>query len=589
MICKYQNLFVLLWLFTQLTLTYAWAGEASVKVDIAGLGGTRLQNVKTALTLPPGIVRNGKVEERWLERFAGKVPKMVADALEPFGFYRTETTVDIEQTDALAYRVAVNIIPGPQTVIRSLSIKLTGEGRQEESLLHEIHEFPLKKDAPLDHQLYEQGKRALRLEANNLGYLESAYSKHIILISPGHDVADIELTLDTGPLFYFGETSFEDENASFTEDFLRRFVTYREGDVFSHKELHRSRLRFYASDRFDNVLIVPLVDEAVDHKVPIRVNLVTGNRHRLRPGIGYGTNTGARVSLSYKNMKTGEHPHVHLFDLSLAEMTQSLATSYSIPQPGSADNNLIGTVGVSQEDLDTYKSQMFYTEIEETYGLGRGKIGSLFLRYLYEDGDVGNEGSNIAKLVIPGIRYYQRDYDDPLNPKNGYQFRVELRGSYDFLVSNLSIGQVIAAGSFMLPLTRSLTLHPRIEAATTIKDDEFSKVPPSMRFFVGGDNSVRGYAYKSRGPKDDSGEVVGGESLLVGSLELEYALNERWGLAVFYDAGSAFDITEKMDIIQGAGVGIRRYTPIGPIKFDLATKINDGGGVRIHFSVGFDI
>ena len=587
--CKYKQLLVFLWILTQLFLPHAWAGEASVKIEITGLSGARLQNVEAALTLPPGIVRDNVVEERWLERFAGKVPKLVADALEPFGFYRSETTVKIEKAVGLVYRVMVSVNPGPQTTVRNLVIKLTGEGSQEKSLLRIIREFPLKQGGPLDHQLYQEGKLDLRLEAINLGYLESAYSTHVIRIGSDQEAADIELVLETGARFYFGETTFVDENESFQEDFLRRFVTYREGEVFSHKELHRSRLRFYAADRFDNVMLVPLMDEAVDNKVPIRVNLITGKRHRLRPGIGYGTNTGARISLSYKNMVSGEHPHVRLFDLTLAEKTQFFEANYTIPQAGSADNNLIGTIGVRQEDIAAYETQMFFAEVEKTYGLGRGKIGSLFVRYLYEDGDVANEGSNIAKLVIPGVRYFQRAYDDPLNPNSGYQFRVELRGSYDFLISNLSIGQVIAAGSFMLPLTRNLTLHPRIEAATTIKDDAFSKVPPSMRFFVGGDNSVRGYKYKSRGPEDDNGDVIGGESLLVGSLELEYALNERWGLALFYDAGSAFDVSEEMDVIQGAGVGVRRYTPIGPIKLDLATKINDGGGVRIHFSVGFDI
>jgi len=588
--CKYKQLLVFLWILTQLTLPYAWAGEASVKIEITGLSGARLQNVEAALTLPPGIVRNGTIEERWLERFAGKAPKMVADALEPFGLYRSETKVTIEKADELTSRVMVHVNPGPPTVVRSLTVKLTGDGSQEKSLLREVREFPLRQGDPLDHQLYEQGKRALRLEANNLGYLETDYSTHVIRIDPDEDAADVELILETGPQFYFGETTFDDENESFPEEFLRRFVTYREGEVFSHRELHRSRLRFYAADRFDNVLLVPLIDEAVDNKVPVRINLATGKRHRLRPGIGYGTNTGARISLSYKNMISGEHPHARLVDLTLAEKTQFFEASYTIPQAGSADNNLIGTVGVRHEDIDTYETQMYYAELEETYGLARGKIGSLFLRYLYEDGDVANEDNNVAKLLIPGVRYYQRAYDDPLNPNSGYQFRVEVRGSYDFLVSNLSIGQVIAAGSFMLPLTRNLTLHPRIEAATTIKDDDFSKVPPSMRFFVGGDNSVRGYAFKSRGPEDDNGDVIGGESLLVGSLELEYALNERWGLALFYDAGSAFDVSEEMDIIQGAGIGVRRYTPIGPIKLDLATKINDDdGGVRIHFSVGFDI
>jgi translocation and assembly module TamA len=591
MILKHLKYLTFFWLFTQLTLVAAWAaGEPSVQLEISGVKNARLENVKAALALPPGLIRNGAIEERWLERFVAKIPKMASDALEPFGLYRSETTVTIDRADQLAYRVLVKIDPGPQTIVRSLNISLTGEGSHEESLHRVIREFPLKQGASLDHQLYEQGKVDLRLETSNLGYLKGSFTTHVIRIDLEEDTADIELVLDTGPRFYFGETTFEDQSASFNDDFLQRFITYKEGDIFSHQELHLSRLNFYAADRFDDVMMVPLIEEAVDQHVPVKVKLVPGKRRRLRPGIGYGTNTGARVSLRYKNMQSGEHPHAHLFDLTLAEKVQSFETTYTIPQPGSVDNNLIGTIGVRQEDLSTYQTQMFYAEVEETYGLAQGKIGSLFLRYLYEDSDVGNEGSNIAKLVIPGVRYFQRHYDDPLNPKSGYQFRLELRGSYDFLLSNLTIGQGIAAGSCMLPLTRNLTLHPRIEAATTIKQDKFSDVPSSMRFFVGGDNSVRGYAYKSRGPKNKYGDVIGGDSLLVGSLELEYALNEQWGLALFYDAGSAFNASEKMEFIQGAGVGVRRYTQIGPIKFDLATRVNDDrDAVRIHFSVGFDI
>ena len=589
MTCKFKT-FILLLAFIPLASFHAWAGEASVSVDISGLSGATLKNVKAALTLPPGIVSDNAVEERWLERFASRVPKLVNDALEPFGLYHSETTVAIERSDELSYLVVVDVEPGPQTTVRSLKLELAGEGSQEKSLLRVIREFPLQQGDPLEHELYEQGNFALRLEANNLGYLESNYTTHAIRIDLDNYAADIELVLETGPQFYFGETSFSDEKDGYPEDFLRRFLTYREGEVFSHRQLHRSRLNFYAADRFDNVLMVPLMDEKVGRKVPIRVDLVTGKRHRLRPGIGYGTDTGARVSLSYKRMTSGENPSAHLVDLSLAEKTQFFESSYTIPRPGSSDDNLIGTVGVRDEDLDSYQTQMYYVEAERSYGLARGKIGSLFLRYLYEDGDVANEDDKIAKLVIPGVRYYQRAYDDPLNPNSGYQFRVELRGCHDALLSNLTIGQVIAAGSFMLPLTRNLTLHPRVEAATSIKDDEFSDVPPSMRFFVGGNNSVRGYAYKSRGPENKYGDVIGGDSLLVGSLELEYALNEQWGLALFYDAGSAFDAGEDMDVYQGAGIGVRRYTQVGPIKLDIATRVNDDNDkVRLHFSVGFDI
>ena len=586
----YLKPLLLLWVFALFTPTSVRAEEPSVQLEVTGLQGALLQNARAALALPAGIIRNGMVEERWLERFAGKAPQLVAAALEPFGYYRSETKVSIDRASEFSRRVLVTVNAGPQTVVRSLTVTLAGEGRQEESLKSRVREFPLQRGAPLDHQLYEQGKLALRLEASNLGYLENTFSTHVIRVDPEADAADIELVLDTGPRFYFGETSFVEESESFPDDFLRRFLTYKAGEVFSHKELHRSRLNYYAAERFDEVLMVPLLDEVVDAHVPISVKLVPGKQRRLRPGIGYGTNTGARISLSYRNMQPGESPHAHLFDLNLAEKTQFCETSYTIPQAGSVDNNLIGTVGFREEDLDTYSTQMLYAEGEQTYGLGQGKVGSLFLRYLYEDSDVGGEGNNIAKLLIPGVRYYQRDYDDPLNPRSGYQLRVELRGSYDLLLSDLTIGQVVAAGSFMLPLSRNLTLHSRVEAATTVKNDEFSQVPPSMRFFVGGDNSVRGYAYKSRGPEDESGDVIGGDSLLVGSLEAEYALNERWGVALFYDTGSAFNVSETMEFIQGAGIGIRRYTQIGPIKFDLATRINDShNSVRIHFSVGFDI
>lgn len=572
-----------------LAVTSVCADEPSVQIDIVGLKGAQLQNVERALTLPPGIVRNGKVEKHWLERYTGKVPGLVAEALEPFGYYQSKTVVATEQSDEGSYRVLVKVESGPPAIVRSLNIKVAGEGHQEPGLQREVSGFPLKKGMILDHQLYEQGKLNLRLAANDAGYLQASFDTRTIRVDLHENAADIDLVFETGPRFYFGETFFEDETESFDKDFLRRFLTYHPGDVFSHKELHLSRIGFYGANRFDEVLMVPLMDEVVDQHVPIRVKLVTGKQQRLRPGIGYGTNTGARLSLSYQNMQVGKSAQAYLFDLSLAEQAQSFETSYTIPQPGGQGNNLIGTLGLRREDLNTYQAEMIYFEGEETYSLGRGKTGSLFLRYLRESSDVGSD-NNIARLLIPGLRYYQRSYDDPLRPRSGYQFRVELRASFDSLISDVSLGQVVTAGSIMWPLTEKFTLHTRAEAATTIKDDELSNVPPSLRFFVGGDNSVRGYSYKSRGPVDEFGDVTGGDSLIVGSIEGEYFLTDQWGLALFYDAGSAFNISHDFKVIQGAGIGVRRYTPIGPIKLDLAGQIGENdNGYRIHLSVGFDI
>jgi len=569
-------------------VTPVFALPSAVEVTVAGVAGQEKQNVETALILPTGIVRDGQVEQRWLLRFVDQIPGLVEKALQPFGYYQSQIQTNLHEMSAV-YRVEVKVTAGEPVRVRQLDLQLTGVGTNEVELKKELQLFPLKRGDVLRHQLYEEGKKALLRKAIDLGYLDALFTSHKITVLPEAYSADIALVLETGVKYLFGAVTFDGGLDRFDETFLRRFISFAEGDIFSHRELHRSRINFFQANRFAEVLMIPRMDQVEELKVPINVKLVSGAQQHLRPGVGYGTNTGARVSLNYQNSQVRDTSHLYAFELLLAEKTQFMESNYTIPQAGSSENNLIASVGIREESLDAYDTQIIYTELEETYRLGTGKTGSLYLRYSREDSTVGTD-ENISRLLMPGIRYYQRSYDDPLNPKAGYQLRFELRGSYNGPLSDATLGQVLGAGSFMWPLSRRFALHARVEAATTLKDEELSEIPPSLRFFVGGDSSVRGFAYKSRGPTDENGDVIGGDSQLVGSLEGEYALNDKWGLALFYDIGSAFNAFQDMTFISGAGVGIRRYTPIGPIKIDLANRVSeDGLGLRLHLSVGFDI
>ena len=133
----------------------------------------------------------------------------------------------------------------------------------------------------------------------------------------------------------------------------------------------------------------------------------------------------------------------------------------------------------------------------------------------------------------------------------------------------------------------SVTL--RAQAAGTLVDNPFTEVPASLRFFAGGDRSVRGYAYQSLGPLDASNKVVGGKHLMVGSIEFEHSFNHRWGAALFYDAGNAMDhLGDELE--RGAGIGVRWKSPVGPVRFDLARALTlDGEPWRIHINIGPDL
>ena len=120
-----------------------------------------------------------------------------------------------------------------------------------------------------------------------------------------------------------------------------------------------------------------------------------------------------------------------------------------------------------------------------------------------------------------------------------------------------------------------------------IATNDFAAIPPSLRFFAGGDQSVRGYDYQSLSPRDSAGKRVGGRYLLVGSVEYQYPLAERWRLATFVDQGNAFDHLN--DPLQtGVGIGLRWVSPVGPLRLDLAHALDDeqGSNFRIHFSMG---
>ncbi|MCD4689804.1 MAG: BamA/TamA family outer membrane protein [Desulfuromonadaceae bacterium] len=202
----------------------------------------------------------------------------------------------------------------------------------------------------------------------------------------------------------------------------------------------------------------------------------------------------------------------------------------------------------------------------------------------YTVGDV----TDSARMIVPGVRYSRRRYRDLVRPRKGHQYSLEVRGAHQWLGSDTGLLQVLAAGNLLQPLPGRLTLFTRVEGAFTAQNEPFADIPASLRFFAGGDQGVRGYAYQSLGPADDEGEVIGGKHQLVGSIELERAVGEKWGVALFYDIGNAFNDFTSMDLHQGAGLGIRRYTPVGPVHVDLARQFGVADpGVRVHFSIGF--
>ncbi len=222
--------------------------------------------------------------------------------------------------------------------------------------------------------------------------------------------------------------------------------------------------------------------------------------------------------------------------------------------------------------------------------LGRSRGGwreTISLAYEHESFTIaGADGK--SDLLLPGISWTRTLADDLLIPSRGARLRVDLLGAHDAVLSSVSFAQLGGEAK----LIRSLS--PKVRALghasfAHIFTSDFADLPPTHRFVTGGDQTVRGYAYESLGPENDAGEIVGGDTLVIAGLELEYRFLESWGVAVFMDSGNAWDGLSG-DLAFGPGAGVRWFSPIGIVRLDGAVGISeDGDPIRVHLAIGPDL
>lgn len=562
------------------------AAAQAVQLDIQCPDESLRKVLETALELPADLAAGGSVNRYRLQAYRRSLPERVTNLLQPYGYFHAVTRAQLEKTDDDRRVLRVSVDPGEPLRVTSLRLSVSGPATQDEGIAELTRDFPLKIGDVLRQDYYDQGKAVLRQKLYERGYLDAVYRRHQIRVDRENRLADIVLILDSGRLYRFGETDFQGR-AAYPRSYLQRFLRYAPGEVFSHELLAQSRLRLLNSDQFERVEIRPLLEETDAARVPIRVVLDPQPAHRLRPGIGYGTDTGARGTLESRHLNLFRQAHELKSTLLIAEREQNLTLTYSMPDLRRLDSQTLLRLGYDRENTETYDSREWFSEVEYQRQFSARLTGSGFLRLTRETTRIGDTSRSFG-MVVPGVRLIWQDFPDSPRPPKGRRMELQLQGTDPALLADVSVLQFSGAVSQLTPLPGGVSLFARVRGGISWLGDPLSELPASMRFFAGGDHSVRGYAYQSLGPKDDAGEVIGGRHLLTSNLELEKSLSRNWGLAIFYDIGNAFNTFQDYDLYQGAGVGVRRYTRIGTIRFDLARRFGPGdGGYRGHLSIGF--
>ena len=503
-------------------------------------------------------------------------------ALEPFGFYNPEITSELTQLANGDWLASYQINPGPQVTLTRVNIRLLGEGKTDPVLNEIIESSALKEGVALDHQAYNRLKNRLQSVAAERGYYRARFQRSRIYVNREENTAEIDLSYATGQRTKVSEIRFSESPIS--ENLLRRYPRFQEGDYIDVTQLIDLQSALIDSNYFADVEVLPLINELEDGEIPVQVSLTPRPRNLYRAGIGFGTDTGARTQLGMDRRYVNKRGHRLNANLRLSEIRNDISGSYMIPgiDPRFDQFGIRGRF--AEENSDTIDSRTY-----SVGGIWQKQINDwervLTLDLEQEQFTFDGDTRSIL-LLMPRAKFSKTVADDLFNTRKGHSIGFSVGAASDSLLSDISLLQLTINGKRVDPLGDNWRLLTRFELGASYTDN-FDRVPASMRFYAGGDNSVRGYDFQTLGPVSAKGNVIGGQYLMVGSVEADYMFRPNWRLAGFIDAGNAFDDFSE-PVKTSAGFGVRWQSPVGPIRVDLAKPLEDSG-FRIHFTLGPDL
>ncbi|WP_133468615.1 autotransporter assembly complex protein TamA [Paraglaciecola marina] len=557
--------------------------SALAAVEIQGVKNSTInENIQAHigyLDTPTSIYQYSQYKQQLVEK--------VNIATQVYGYYHVQVQVIAPPQGAPKKDWSLKVDLGQVTKLREVVIIIDGEGAQDSEIMQWKTSVKLKQGSPLEHALYDSTKSQLQSLMLSRGYFDSEYKQSTIKVYESLNVADITLHMNTGIRYKFGELQFGQDARA--KELVTELLPFKTGDFYVASQLGLLNRRVKQTQYFTNAIVRPLLSKAKDFVIPIEVILTHKPRDNFDVGAGVSSDVGPRFTGKWQRPWANSSGHSVGGQVYLSEPEQYISLNYKVPLEDAIQNYLSYQVGYqAEDDNDTDSEKWSISATRHWTVVGSDWQRSAFLKLEQETFTQGLEEEQTTRLLIPGMTISRLRSRGGLDINWGDKQTITVEVASDSVLSDINLVRILAKTKWV----RSLGQHRfqwRIEVGGIVTND-FDQVPSSLRFFTGGDQSVRGFDYNTLSPfeLDDDGEeeLIGGQFLAVASFEYSYPVSDSWRAAVFIDGGNATDNPIE-DYALGAGIGAIWNSPIGPVRFYLAKGKSDFGFTRyFHLSMG---
>ncbi|HEN8799375.1 TPA: outer membrane protein assembly factor [Pseudomonas putida] len=529
----------------------------------------------------------GDRDEEALLRFSRGAQEQARKASQALGYYQAQIDTEVKpgkQGDQ-SPQLIITINPGEPIRLRTVTVRIEGPA-SEMKAFRVPDSKALRSGEQLNHGLYEDAKRLILNQASRYGFFSGHFSRQRLAVDPQAGVADIELVYQSGPRYHLGAVTFGGDTP-LDDDLLQRMVSFKPGTPYDSELIAELNNDLQSSGYFEGVRVDAAPTAAVAEEIPVDVRLETRKPRTMGLGLGYSTDVGPRGKANWTRHWVNPQGHSYGWETELSAPRQNVGLWYDIPLDPPLTDKLRFAGGYQNEELagtDTL-SKLLTVGPEWHSKLPSGWQRVISLKYQREEYRLGDD-SGLSNLLMPGVSYSFLRSDSRIDPHNGYRLQFDAQVAKEGLVSdtNLLHGNVLLKG--LTTLGHNHRFLGRVQFGGSATNGFKNNIPPSLRFFAGGDQSVRGYDYQTLSPKNSDGDRIGGRYLVAGSVEYQYSLTEKWRIATFVDQGNSFNDLELPSLKTGVGFGVRWVSPVGPLRLDLAKALDDDGGIRLHFSMG---
>ncbi|MEE2025994.1 autotransporter assembly complex protein TamA [Alkalimonas mucilaginosa] len=549
------------------------------RLQIQGISGAVKDNVELYLA----NYANGDVSTSL--RFQARLEQEARTALRALGYYHPSIDFTV-QRQARGSILVMTIAQGPVTSYQKVDVQIIGEAADDPDFIRLKQRLAPNSGDAVHHGQYEQLKTNLANLSLRKGYFDADFTRTQLAVSEALKQAQLQLHFDSGPRYRFGDVRFS--GSQIQEQRLYSLIPFQSGDPYLASQLGEFNQAIANTNWFGSILIEPDSEslERGEGIVPLHVQLEPRTRNNVELGVGYADVQGARLKANWDRPWLNDRGHSLNNRLAVSRVEQSLESSYRLPLRNVAQDFYQFQTGIKNFDNRDGKGQDYTLAAERHWLLSNQWYRTLSIRWLYSEFTQA-EQEDRSNLWMPGISFTRSRSQGGMMPTRGDRLLFSVETSDRAWGSDSRFIRLRSRANYINSFGTDHRIVTRLDAGAILLE-EATALPPSLRFFAGGDGSIRGYGYERVAPLDDEDRLLGGRYMVTGSAEYQYRVSGNWWLATFADYGSSW--SRDPDWKRGIGFGVRWASPVGPVRLDFAWGLDHDSDksrqFQLHFSLG---